>query len=99
MKANASLNSNLPYGKIEDEIQKFLKIIKENDLKEDILYGEENSGNEVPDEMRTHVNRMRRFLRAKERLNSEQNDRAQEKEEKIAQRVEEEKAIWEKETW
>lgn len=91
MKANASLNSNLPYGKIEDEIQKFLKIIEENDLKEDILYGEENIGNEVPDGMRTHVNRMRRFIAAKKRLDSEQNDRAQEKEEKIAQREVEEK--------
>ena len=41
--------------------------------------------------MRTHINRMRRFITAKERLDSEQNDRVQEKEEKIAQREEEEK--------
>lgn len=91
IKANASLNSNLPYAKIEDEIQKFMQTIEENDLEEDKLYGEDNSGNEVPEGLRTHVNRMRRFNAAKGRLDAEQENRVQKKEEKIAEREEEEK--------
>ena len=91
MKANASLGSNLPYGKIEADIQKYIQEVQEKDIEEDLLYGPENSGNEVPDELKKHAERMKRFMAAKERLEAEQAEKSQKKEDKIAERDEEEK--------
>jgi len=67
MKANASLGSNLPYEKIEDDIQKYIQEVQEKDIEEDLLYGPENSGNEVPEELK-HSDRMKRFKRQKSDL-------------------------------
>lgn len=91
MKANASLGSNMPYEKIEAEIQKYLKGVQEKDNFEDNLYGPDKSGNEVPDELKTHSKRMKRFIEAKERLDAEHKEKSQKKEEKITQREEEER--------
>lgn len=91
MKANASLGSNMTYEKIEEEIQKYLKGVQEKDNVEDHLYGPDKSGNEIPDDLKTHSRRMKRFIAAKERLEAEHNEKSQKKEEKIAQREEEEK--------
>jgi transposase len=91
MKANASLNSNLPYKKIESDIERYLREVKNIDHEEDLLYGPENSGNEVPDVLKTHAERMKRFRAAKTRLEAEQAEKTQKKEEQISQREEEEK--------
>ena len=91
IKANASLGSNLPYEKIEADIQKYMQKVQEKDIAEDLLYGPENSGNEVPDELKTHAERMKRFKAAKERLEIEQSEKSKKKDEKITQRAEEEK--------
>lgn len=91
LKANASLRSNMPYENIEREIQKYLKEVQEKDDVEDHLYGPDKSGTEVPDDLKTHSRRMKRFIEAKERLEAEHNEKSQKKEEKIAQREEEEK--------
>ena len=91
MKANASPGSNMPFEKIESEIQKYLKYVQEKDKEEDLLYGSENSGNEVPDDLRIHSKRMKRFMAAKERLEAEQKEKCQKKEDKISQREEDEK--------
>ncbi|MDX8550378.1 transposase [Methanospirillum sp. J.3.6.1-F.2.7.3] len=90
MKANASLGSNMPYEKIEGEIQKYLKEIQEEDELEDHLYGPDKSGNEVPDDLKTHSRRMKRFIAAKERLEAEHNEKSRKQEEKIIRRKEEE---------
>jgi len=91
LKANASLGSNMPYEKIEGEIQKYLKEVQEKDDVEDRLYGPDKSGNEVPDDFKTHSKRIKRFIQAKERLEAEHKEKSQKKEEKIAQREEEER--------
>lgn len=91
LKANGSLTSNLPYEKIESDIQKYLQEVQKKDDEEDLLYGPEKSGNEVPDCLKTHAERMKRFKAAKARLEAEQAERSQKKEEQIAQREEEEK--------
>jgi len=91
MKANASLGSNMPYEKIEGEIQKYLKEVQEKDDIEDRLYGPDKSGNEVPEDMKIRSRRMERFIAAKERLEIEHKEKSLKKEEKIAQREEEEK--------
>ena len=90
LKANASLSSNLPYDKIENDIQKYLREVEKRDLEEDLLYGPDNSG-EIPDEFKTHAERMKRFKAAKARLEAEQEEKSQKKEELITQREEEEK--------
>ena len=86
------LKEYMPFEKIESEIQKYLKDVQEKDKEEDLLYGSENSGNEVPDDLRTHSKRMKRFMAAKERLEAEQKKiKCQKKEDKISQREEDEK--------
>lgn len=90
MKADASLSANMSFEKIEKEIQKYVEEILKNDITEDILYGEENSGLEMPEGLRTHKERMKRFLAAKQRLEDEQKERIQAKEEEIKLRAEEE---------
>jgi len=72
MKANASLGSNLPYEKIEVDIQKYMQEVQQKDIEEDLLYGPEKSGNEVPEEFKKHADRIKRFVAAKKRLEAEQ---------------------------
>ena len=91
IKANASLGSNMPYEKIEEELQKYLKEVQEKDEVEDDLYGPDKTGSEVPEDLKTHSRRMKRFIAAKERLDAEHNEKSRKQEEKIVQREEEEK--------
>ena len=77
MKANASLNSNLPYETIESDIERYLREVQKIDHEEDLLYGPENSGNEVSDVLKTHAERMKRFRAAKTRLEAEQAEKTQ----------------------
>jgi hypothetical protein len=72
MKANASLGSNMPYEKIEGEIQKYLKEVQEEDELEDHLYGPDKTGNEVPDDVENSLKKDETiYCGTKERLDAE----------------------------
>lgn len=90
LKANASLNANMTYDKLEAAITSRINEILSKDAEEDALYGSDRSGDEVPDCLRTRVERLRRFRAAKQRLDDEQKTQSEEAKEKIQSRDEEE---------
>lgn len=91
LKANASLNANMTYEKLEAAIASRIKEILSKDAEEDLLYGPDRSGDEVPEGLRTQAERLRRFRAAKLRLDDEQKTQYEETKERIQSREDEEK--------
>jgi len=90
LKANASLSANMTYEKLEAAITARINEILSKDAEEDALYGSDRSGEEVPDCLRMHDERLRRFRAAKQRLDEKQKIESDETKEKIQSREEEE---------
>jgi len=91
LKANASLAANRKYRSIKQEIQQILKEAAAKDAEEDDIYGPENRGDELPEELKDRQQRLARLREAKERLEQETAEAAAKQEEKIRQGQEEER--------
>jgi hypothetical protein len=91
LKANASLAANRKYRSIKKEILQILKEAAVKDAEEDEIYGLENRGDELPEELKDRQQRLVRLREAKERLEQETAEVAAKQEEKIKQRQEEER--------
>ena len=86
VKANASKRKAMTYGRmsqveqeLEQEIAKLLEEAARRDGAEDALYGPENSGDELPEELQRREQRLAKIKAAKQRLErrQEEEDRAQ----------------------
>lgn len=90
LKANASLDANMTYEKLEVAIAARIREILAKDAEEDALYGPDLRGDEVPEQFRKRADRLRYFRAAKQRLDEEQQSRSEEKKEKIQSRNDDE---------
>lgn len=90
LKANASLDANMTYEKLEVAIAARIREILAKDAEEDALYGVDRRGDEVPEQFRKRADRLKYFLAAKLRLDEEQQSRSEEKKERIQSRNDDE---------
>lgn len=79
VKASASKHKAMSYGRMQQEEQRLRSEIEElttrasqADAEEDAVYGEENSGEEIPEELKRREDRLKKICEAKERLESRQ---------------------------
>jgi hypothetical protein len=70
IKASASGSKTYDKKRIEKEIEKLIKEAKSADDKEDILYGTDCSGDEVPEGIRKQKDRIKKLQELKEELSS-----------------------------
>jgi hypothetical protein len=85
------LSANITYEKLEAAITSRINEILSKDIEEDALYGPDRSGDEVPDCLRTHDERLRRLRAAKQRLDDEQKIQSEGAKEKIQSREDDER--------
>lgn len=90
IKAQAALSSNRGLSSIEKEVEKILLEAEQVDTDEDELYGKDNRGDELPEELRKRASRLERLQEAKERLERKQEEEARRQAEKLREREEEE---------
>lgn len=88
MKANASLAANRKLEHLEKEIAKMLSEAAAKDAEEDRTYGKDNRGDELPEDMRNHEDRMARLKACKERLEREKAQAREEQQKKLDEREE-----------
>ena len=91
MKANASLAANRTYASIEEEVKRGLAEAAVRDAEEDEIYGAEQRGDELPNDLQDRRKRLVRLAEAKERLEQEAAGEAAKQREKIREREAEEK--------
>lgn len=91
VKANASISANREYKWLKKEVEEMIKEVKAVDKAEDEEFGIENRGDELPAKLRGRKKRQQRIKEAKERLDREAKEEADEKRKKIEERKEEEK--------
>ena len=94
--ANASLAANREYQTLEAEVRKILAEAKVADEAEDTQYGPDRRGDELPEGLRRHSDRLNRLLEAKARLEEKAAQAAQAAQEKLGQRQAEEAATGKK---
>jgi transposase len=90
VKANAALEANRTYEHIEKEVAKMLREAEATDAGEDERFGEDQRGDELPEELRDRHSRLRRLLQCKQRLEEEAAAEAEKQREKIEERKMEE---------
>jgi len=71
MKANASLSANRTEASLGKEIQRMLAEAEAKDTEEDTAYGKDRRGDELPADLRSREDRLRRLREAKDRLQRE----------------------------
>lgn len=91
IKSNASISANREYKWLKKEVEEMIKEAKAVDKAEDEEFGIENRGDELPAKLRGRKKRQQRIKEAKERLDREAKEEADEKRKKIEERKEEEK--------
>lgn len=81
IKANASRHKAMSYGRmkqeeqvLEEEIKGLLREAERADRREDKQYGEENRGDELPEELRRRDSRLQKIREAKKRLEERQTE-------------------------
>jgi transposase len=86
MKANASRHKAMSYDRmkqeekrLESEIAELLKQAERMDRREDQEYGEENRGDELPEELQRRESRLKKIREAKKRLEQRQAEEDREK--------------------
>jgi hypothetical protein len=86
MKANASRHKAMSYDRmkqeekrLESEIAELLKQAERTDRREDQEYGEENRGDELPEELQRRESRLKKIREAKKRLEQRQAEEDREK--------------------
>ena len=90
---DAALDANRTRDSLEAEIQAILDEAAKIDAEEDDEYGPENRGDELPEDLREHEDRLERLREAKERLDAEEHQRKEEQAEKIREREREEEEM------
>ena len=88
--ANAALAANRSYATIEGEVRRMLKEAKRVDAEEDLLFGPDGRGDELPQELGRRGERLSRLGEAKARLEEESARAAQAAQEHLVQRQAEE---------
>src|SRR3972149_2554191 len=71
IKANASLSSNREYEHIKEEVKNMLSEAEAKDKEEDVLYGKDKRGDELPKELRNRKSRLARLEECKKLLEAE----------------------------
>ena len=87
---NAALARNRTREALKAEVTKILDEAERVDTEEDALYGEENRGDELPEELRSSQGRLQRLQQAMQRLEETEDEAQQAQEQKIAEREKEE---------
>lgn len=87
---NAALARNRTREALEAEVDRILAEAERVDAEEDALYGEENRGDELPEELRSSKGRLERLQQAMQRLEAAEREAREAQEQKIAEREEEE---------
>ncbi len=90
--ANAALDANRSYQAIEEEVRRMLEEAKKVDAEEDVLFGPERRGDELPEGLGWRVERLKRLQEAKARLEGEAEEAAKAVQEHLSQRQAEEVA-------
>ena len=88
--ANAALAAKRSYEAIEEEVRRMLAEAKKVDAEEDVLFGPERRGDELPEGLGQRVERLKRLHEAKARLEREAEEAAKAVQEHLAQRQVEE---------
>ncbi|HCP32100.1 TPA: IS1182 family transposase [Candidatus Acetothermia bacterium] len=96
MKGNTSLAANRTYDYLEKEVKRMLQEADEADAKEDVEYGRERRGDELPKELARRESRLARLRKAKAQLEQCAQEKAAVQEAKIEAREEEEQVSGEK---
>ncbi|MFH1484247.1 MAG: IS1182 family transposase [Chloroflexota bacterium] len=94
--ANASLAANRSYETLEEEVRKMLAEAKKVDAEEDALFGTERRGDELPEGLGQHSERLKRLQEAKARLEKEAEESARVAHQHLEQRQAEEAATGKK---
>ena len=94
--ANAALAANRSYEAIEKEVQRILAEAKAVDAEEDVLFGPERRGDELPEGLGRRADRLKRLQEARERLEREAVSAARAVQEHLGQRQAEEEATGKK---
>lgn len=90
MKADASLSANRTEKSLADEIDKMLAESEAKDTDEDLAFGKDRRGDELPDDLRTHTGRLKRLRECKVRLEKERIEAEESQRKKIEERKREE---------
>ena len=94
--ANAAMAANRSYEAIEEEVQRMLAEAKAVDAEEDVLFGRERRGDELPEGLGWRADRLKRLKEAKERLKREAEAAAKAAQGHLEQRQAEEEATGKK---
>jgi transposase len=90
--ANAALDANRNHEAIEEEVRRMLAEAKQADTEEDVLFGPEKRGDELPEGLGRRVERLKRLQEAKSRLEKEAEAAARAVQERLVKRQAEEAA-------
>lgn len=91
MKANASLAANRTEKSLSEEIAKMLAEADSKDAEEDKRFGKGKRGDELPENLRTHKDRLARLQEAKKRLEQERLTAEKKQHQKLVEREQKEK--------
>jgi len=86
MKANASLSANRTEKSLAEEIERMLTEAAAQDAQEDEAFGKDKRGDELPEDLRTHKDRLARLQEAKERLERERLEAEEAQRQKLEER-------------
>jgi transposase len=96
IKANASLAANRTVEGIKVEVKRMLEEAAKVDAEEDLKYGKDRRGDELPEGLNHPAQRLKRLRECKERLEKEAQKAMEEQSEKIARREAQEEESGEK---
>ncbi|MGH9447917.1 MAG: transposase, partial [Terriglobia bacterium] len=86
IRANAAMSANKTLDTIQEEVKRLLAEAKKADEEEDLKYGKDKRGDELPKELIDEKERLGRLLACKERLEQRAREAMEKQEEKIASR-------------
>jgi len=90
MVANASLAANRTSDALEKEVKKMFQEAEVTDAAEDILFGADRRGDELPEELQDRSSRLARLKQCKERLDEQAAQAKEAQQAKIEKRMQEE---------
>jgi len=90
--ANAALEANRNHKAIEEEVSRMMAEAKQVDTKEDVLFGPDKWGDELPEGLGRRIERLKRLQEAKSRLEKEAEEAARAVQEHLERRQVEESA-------
>ncbi len=96
VKADASMASNRTESGLKKDIEKYFKEADQEDALEDELYGPDRRGDELPPELSTREDRLRRLKEAQERLRKEKEQKTREHQAKLEERKAQEESTGKK---